>query len=125
LRFLAALALIACERAQTPPPEITVSPTPSATTATATASATATVSATASASASVEPEPFGALWLSCRKDDDCTFVSLGCCHGRAIAKKYQADGQRVLDESKLERCPLKTGCAVSPVVCSHAICKFK
>jgi hypothetical protein len=52
-------------------------------------------------------------------------VSLGCCHWRAVNKKHQADGQRVLDESGMQDCPVKAACPAPPVVCAHAICKLK
>lgn len=94
------------------------------TSATATAAAAASVSATATASAAPELASFGAAWLSCRKDSDCTVVSLGCCSARAVNRAHEKDGQKALDASGMPYCPPKAPCAPAPVSCAHAICKL-
>lgn len=107
----AALTLAACGRS--PPP------TPSA----------AVVSEPQSA-ADLKPV-LPAAWTSCTSDDDCTYVTDGCCATLAVNRASLQEGQARLHSTPHKYCPVKAACgngrdgtkAGTPGSCAQSTCR--
>lgn len=52
-------------------------------------------------------------WSACTRDEDCTYVSLGCCDTTPVNRARERQAQKKLNESGRPVCPPKTACGPS------------
>lgn len=51
-----------------------------------------------------------AEWGACQRDDECTFVSLGCCSTTPVNRAFSAQAMAALEASGARFCPVKQLC---------------
>ncbi len=52
-------------------------------------------------------------WTACSRDEDCTYVSLGCCDTTPVNRARERQAQKKLDESGRPYCAPKSACGPS------------
>ncbi len=67
-------------------------------------------SATAATTSSVRADGPHAEWSACQRDDECTFVSLGCCSTTPVNRAFSAQAMAALEASGARFCPVKQLC---------------
>jgi len=55
-----------------------------------------------------------AEWTRCTSDDDCTYVTDGCCATVVVNRASMREGKARLDSTPHKYCPVKTACGDGP-----------
>lgn len=64
----------------------------------------------ASTASSARADALRAEWGTCQRDDECTFVSLGCCSTTPVNRTFSEPAMAALEASGAPYCPVKTAC---------------